>query len=167
MEFFNTNIYLIILSIISLISFIGLIIVIIKINKQNKRYKIMLQKLGNGNNIEKDLEKYINRAETIANQNVEILNYCQNIDNNIRKCIQKVGMVRYNAFQDTGSNLSFAVALLDNNNTGIVINGIYSRDGSNIYSKPIQQGKSDFVLSDEEKEAINQAINSEGLYKIK
>lgn len=167
MEFFNTNIYLIILSVISLISFIGLIIVIIKINKQNERYKIMLQKLGNGNNIEKDLEKYINRAETISNQNGEILNYCQNIDNNIRKCIQKVGMVRYNAFQDTGSNLSFAVALLDNNNTGIVLNGIYSRDGSNIYSKPIQQGKSDFVLSNEEKEAINQAINSEGLYKIK
>ena len=76
-------------------------------------------------------------------------------------------MVRYNAFQDTGSNLSFAVALLDSNNTGIVLNGIYSRDGSNIYSKPIQEGKSNFVLSDEEKEAINQAINSTELYKIK
>lgn len=79
----------------------------------------------------------------------------------------KIGMVRYNAFQDTGSNLSFAVALLDDKNTGIVINGIYSRDCSNIYSKPIENGKSNFILSSEEKEAIDIAIKSEGLYVIK
>ena len=156
---------LIILAILSSISLIGLIVVIIKMNNQTKRYKKMLEKLGNGSNIEQDIEKYLNKVEYIEKQNEEIINYCQNIENNIKNCIQKIGMVRYNAFNDTGSNLSFAVALLDDKNTGIVINGIYSRDGSNIYSKPIENGKSDFALSDEEKEAINQAINFGG-YKI-
>ena len=56
---------------------------------------------------------YVEKVESVSKQNDEIINYCQNIDNNIRNCIQKIGMVRYNAFQDTGSNLSFAVALLD------------------------------------------------------
>lgn len=167
MDFLKSNTYLLILTIISLISFIGLIVIIIKTNNQNKRYKKMLEKLGNGNNIEQDIITYVEKVENVEKQNEEIINYCQNIDNNIRKCVQKIGMVRYNAFQDTGSNLSFAVALLDAKNTGIVVNGIYSRDCSNIYSKPIENGKSNFVLSEEEKEAISLAIKNEGLYVIK
>lgn len=71
----------------------------------------------------------------------------------------KIGIVRYNAFKDVGSNLSFTLALLDNNNNGVVLNGIYSRDNSNIYAKPIKDGKSEYILSDEEKEAIEKAIN--------
>ena len=160
MEILKSNAFLIILFVISLASLIGVIALIISTKKQSERYKKMLEKLGNGKNIENDIMAYVE-------QNDEIINYCQNIDNNIRNCIQKIGMVRYNAFQDTGSNLSFAVALLDDKNTGIVINGIYSRDCSNIYSKPIENGKSNFILSSEEKEAIDIAIKSEGLYVIK
>ena len=69
-------------------------------------------------------------------------------------------MVRYNAFRDTGSDLSFTLALLDENNNGVVLNGIYSREMSNIYAKPIENGKSTYTLSDEEQKAIERAINS-------
>ena len=78
----------------------------------------------------------------------------------MENCIQKIGLVRYNAFKDTGSDLSFTLALLDNKNTGIVLNGIYSRETSNIYSKPVEKGTSTYTLSDEEKQAIQKAINS-------
>ena len=159
MEILKSNAFLIILFVISLASLIGVIALIISTKKQSE--------LGNGKNIENDIMAYVEKVESVSKQNDEIINYCQNIDNNIRNCIQKIGMVRYNAFQDTGSNLSFAVALLDDKNTGIVINGIYSRDCSNIYSKPIENGKSNFILSSEEKEAIDIAIKSEGLYVIK
>ena len=70
-------------------------------------------------------------------------------------------MVRYSAFQDTGSDLSFSLALLDEYNTGVVLNGIYSREMANIYAKPIKEGKSSYTLSDEEKEAIRKAIEGE------
>ena len=67
--------------------------------------------------------------------------------------------IRYSAFKDTGSDLSFTLALLNKENTGVVLNGIYSSDMSNIYSKPVEKGESNYTLSEEEKQAINKAIN--------
>lgn len=72
----------------------------------------------------------------------------------------KTGMVRYNAFRDTGSDLSFSLALLNEHNDGVVLNGIYARDMSNIYAKPIEGGKSKYALSDEEKQAIEIAMKN-------
>ena len=83
------------------------------------------------------------------------------------KCIQKVGIVRYSAFKDTGSDLSFAVAMLDENNDGVVFNGIYSREMSNIYAKPVKNGVSEYTLSEEEKEAIRRAIEANNLINVK
>ena len=60
-------------------------------------------------------------------------------------------------FLKVGADLSFAIAMLDAEDNGIVLNGIYSRDGSYVYSKPVQNGQSTYQLSDEEKEAIRLA----------
>ena len=76
-------------------------------------------------------------------------------------------MVRYSAFKDTGSDLSFAVAMLDENNDGVVFNGIYSREMSNIYAKPVKNGVSEYTLSEEEKEAIRRAIEANNLINVK
>lgn len=86
---------------------------------------------------------------------------------NTEKCIQKVGIVRYNAFSDTGSDLCFALALLDFEDNGIVLNGIYSRDNTTTtYAKPIEKGKSTYVLAKEEVEAIEKAKQSAEKYYI-
>ena len=82
------------------------------------------------------------------------------IDLDIRNCIQKVGIYRYNAYKDTGSDLSFTLALLDEKNNGVVLNGIYSREMSNIYAKPVENGDSPYKITEEEGEAIKRAINS-------
>ena len=95
------------------------------------------------------------------------MNFCKNIDEDLSKCIQKIGIVRYSAFKDTGSDLSFAVALLDENNNGVVFNGIYSREMSNIYAKPVENGNSKYTLSNEETEAIEKAVKSINLYKAR
>ena len=76
------------------------------------------------------------------------------MDSDIASCIQKVGLVRYNAFKDVGSDLSFAIALLDGNNNGVVFNGIYGSEYSNIYAKPIKNKESNYQLSQEEEYAI-------------
>ena len=83
-----------------------------------------------------ELKKDIIEAE----ENAEIEKYCQKLDDDSRENLKKIGLIRYNAYKDTGSNLSFALAILNENDTGIVLNGIYGRDTSNIYAKPVVNG---------------------------
>lgn len=167
LELLKTDNYLIALSVIVILLVIGLVIVIIKFNKISKKYTEFMKKLGNGKNIEEDLENYMYRVERVEKQNAEIINYIKNIDNDLNRCIQKIGIVRYNAFQDTGSDLSFALALLDEKNNGVVLNGIYSREMSNIYAKPVENGKSKYTISEEEGLAIEKAINGDGTVRVK
>lgn len=68
-----------------------------------------------------------------------------------------IGVVRFNAFQDTGSDLSFAVAYIDANKNGVVISSIYGREESRTYAKPLENGNSHYQLSEEEQEAIRRA----------
>ena len=108
-----------------------------------------MKKLGDGKDIQEDLENYMYRVERVEKQNAEIRGIIEDINTNMSSCIQKIGMVRYNAFKDTGSDLSFALALLDENNNGVVLNGIYSREMSNIYAKPVEKGTSKYTISEE------------------
>lgn len=167
LEFLKTDIYILILSAITIILLIGFLVVLISNIKLNNRYKKFMKKIGNGKNLEEDLENFMYKVDRVEKQNAEITNFCKNLDEDISKCIQKIGIVRYSAFKDTGSDLSFAVALLDEKNNGIVFNGIYSREMSNIYAKPVENGNSKYTLSNEEVEAIEKAINSNNLYKAR
>lgn len=166
-DFLKTDNFLLILSIMVGILTIGFISILYSNIKLKNKYNKFIKKIGNGKNIEEDLENYMYRVERVERQNAEIISYCKNLDDEVAKCIQKVGMVRYSAFKDTGSDLSFAVAMLDENNDGIVFNGIYSREMSNIYAKPVKNGVSEYTLSEEEKEAIRRAIEMNGLLSIK
>lgn len=76
------------------------------------------------------------------------------------KSIQNVGVVRFNPFSDMGGNQSFAIALLDNKNNGFVISSLFIKEGNRVYAKAVKDGKSDYLLSNEEKEAITRAIGS-------
>ena len=159
LEFLRTDTFLIIILLISVLSIILLILNHLKLTKIKNEYSEFMKKLGNGKNIDENLKVYMDRVQKVEDLNKEIIQYCESLDKTVDTCIQKIGIVRYNAFKDVGSNLSFTLALLNNNNNGVVVNGIYSRDNSNIYAKPIKDGKSEYILSDEEKEAIEKAIN--------
>lgn len=159
-DFLKTDIYLIISAILNIIFLIFLIISFIEIKNTKKEYKLFMKKLGKGNNIEEMLNKHLDKVEFVQKQNEEILDYCRKIDTNFAKTISKVGIVRYSAFRDTGSDLSFTLALLNKHNDGVVLNGIYSREMSNIYAKPIKNAESTYTLSNEEKEAIKQALET-------
>lgn len=165
-EFLRTDNVLIIFAILLMVLFVGFIVLLIRTANLNKRYREFMLKLGKGKNIEEDLENYIYRVEKVEKQNSDLQLVCKEISNQMSGCIQKIGIVRYNAFKDTGSDLSFALALLDENNTGVVMNGIYSREMSNIYAKPVENGKSSYTISAEEKMAIDKAVQSKNIYKI-
>ena len=152
----NNIIYILVGLIIVLL--LAFIILLGKVISLNKRYKKFMLKLGEGKDLQEDLENYMYRVERVEKQNANILGQINSLDKDLEGCIQKVGILRYSAFQDTGSDLSFTLALLDEHDDGVVFNGIYSREMSNIYAKPIENGKSKYTLSEEEQEAIKMAI---------
>ena len=71
---------------------------------------------------------------------------------------QKTGIVKYNAFKGMGGNLSFVIAMLDDNNTGFVLNSVHSREGCYLYLKDVVEGKTEVLLGSEEKEALERAL---------
>ncbi len=159
MSFLHSDLFLIIILVLNLILLIWSIISNIRIKNIHNKDKIFMEKLGDGKNIKEDLERYMRRVSTTEEEIRKLSLYYKELDNKTQKCIQKVGVVRYNAYKDTGSDLSFAVCLLDEHNDGVVFNGIYSRDMSNIYAKPIENGVSKYKVTPEEMEAIEKAIN--------
>lgn len=92
-------------------------------------------------------------TEQIAAQSERFVKY----ENNLALCAQKIGCIRYNAFADTGSDLSYSIAVLDEKDSGFVLTGIFGRDNSNTYLKPIVEGQCRITLSEEEMSAIAQA----------
>jgi hypothetical protein len=123
----------------------------------------------NGQSLEELLNCYIDNVSKLSNKSKEIENHINYIERNVLQCTQKVGIIRYNAFENMGSDLSFSIALLDNNDNGLTITGIYSRESSSTYAKPIVAGKSKYALSAEEIQAIEVSKKSfnERLYTEK
>ncbi len=80
------------------------------------------------------------------------------VESALARTIQHVGVVRYNAFPGAGAELSFSVAFLDPARDGVVITGLYGREETRIYAKPVAAGASRYPLSDEEREAIRSAV---------
>ena len=149
------DIYLIVFSIISLIIAIISLYISIKIYK---KYETNMKKLGEGKDFAQMIESYVSQVDKLNKRDDQIIEVCNNINNELSHCIKKIGLYKYDAFGNTKNSLSFTLALLDRENNGIVINSIYGQDNSNVYSKPIIKGTSKYNLSYEEKAAINIAI---------
>lgn len=144
------------------IAFVLLLILIIvafvQISNFKKKYKkFMMGK--DAANLEKDIM-------TLYEDNKYIkLNVSQNRDDikelfkRHESAFQKLGLVKYDAFKEMGGKLSFALVLLDENNNGFLINSVHSSDGCYSYTKRIKNGDSEIALSNEEKVAVERAVN--------
>ncbi|MCX6731460.1 MAG: DUF4446 family protein [Candidatus Parcubacteria bacterium] len=88
----------------------------------------------------------------------EIEKYLGTVERRLRKSVQGIGIIRFNPFEDAGSNQSFSVAFLNEEGDGVVISSLYSREKVSVYAKPIIKRKSDYPLSDEEIEAVKNAL---------
>lgn len=113
----------------------------------------------NGSDLEmtlSDIEKDIQR---FADFRGDMETYLSNVEQRVRKSIQGVGTVRFNAFEGTGDGgqQSFAAALLNEEGNGVVISSIRARDRVGIYAKPIARHSSEYELTEEEREAIKRA----------
>jgi len=157
-EFLKSETCIIILLLSNIILILLTICNFVKYTILNKRYKAFMKKLSRSTNIEETLKSYMDKVNLVKENEKELLENIKGIEQELTGCIKKVGLVRYNAFKDTGSDLSFALAMLDGKNNGVILNGIYSREMSNIYAKNVKEGLSTSKLSEEEEEALKKAL---------
>ena len=119
-----------------------------------ERQKMFL-KGKNGADLEAVVLRHDQEIGTLDTEIQELFDTAQKIRALATIGIHKVGIVRFNPFQDTGSNQSWSIALLDGGNTGIVISSLLSRESARVYAKPVLGGDAgDFPLTTEEKRAI-------------
>jgi hypothetical protein len=167
-DFAKTEAFGVIAITLLFINFSLLIYIAVLFYKTNKSYKKFMKKLGNGVNVETILRDYIESVEEVKEEEKRINKRCQEIEKNVEKCIQKIGLVRFNAYSNQGSDLCFALALLDFEDNGVIINGIYSRDNTTTtYAKPVTSGTSKYTLTKEEQEALDIAKHSGYKYYMK
>lgn len=158
-SFTNNNISYILLTVIVLLLLALAIFINInyKLNKMHKRYKKLMTGM-DGVNIERLLMGHIDEVRRLSSQVENLTKDNERINSLAVRSIQKVGMIRFSAFEGVGSDLSFALALLDKNNNGIVLSSIFARDSSRTYVKPVVDGKSSYVLGEEEEVALKEAL---------
>jgi len=128
----------------------------IRISKIKKHQKLLFTGT-EGVNLEEILENHINRVEVVHEELKVIQKNNDKLIIELKNCLQRVGLVRFSAFENTGSDLSFSLALLDEKQNGIVISSLYGREESRTYAKSIEKGVSSYPLSEEEKKALAMA----------
>ena len=123
-----------------------------------KRYRKMMSGV-DGDNLERLLMGHIDEVHHVVEENQRLDAEYHRIDELLQQAVTRVGMVRFRAFEDMGSDLSYAVALLDANNNGVVLSSIFGREDSRSYAKPIVGGKSTYPMTNEEEEALKEAMS--------
>jgi hypothetical protein len=106
-----------------------------------------------------NLPEILKELAKLGKKNSELKNELEKLKSESRRHFQKLGFVRYNPFSGVGSDQSFSLAVLDDDNNGFIITSLFSREGNRVYAKAIEKGNSTYQLSDEEKEALDKAIN--------
>ncbi len=150
--FINSDILFILIILLILIS-IGLIIALIKINKRLKSFLVNVD----AHNISDSLAFTSGEIRDLQKFRAEMETYMKTVEARLQNSVQSVNTIRFNPFKGTGGggNQSFATAFLNEKGDGVIISSLYSRDRVSVFAKPIKANKSEYELSDEEKEAIN------------
>ncbi|NLX37140.1 MAG: DUF4446 family protein [Chloroflexi bacterium] len=106
------------------------------------------------------LETYVAQVTTALDQIQHGVNQVEAFGAQVSGCVQRLGMVRFNPFDDTGGDQSFALALADARGQGVVISSLHARGLTRIYAKPLSHWASPYQLTTEEQQAIERARNS-------
>ncbi len=154
MNDFEPNIYIILLTTIAIWNFA----LSVYIFRAGQRYKKLTQGTNN-RNLEQIIAKLIEKYETNTSGISQISQNLIEFQKRSMGFMQKVGILRFNPFEESGGDQSFAIAILDGEGSGFIISSLHSRSGTRIYAKEIKSGKStSHSLTKEEKEALEKAL---------
>ncbi|MFN2462585.1 MAG: DUF4446 family protein [Candidatus Dormibacteria bacterium] len=127
-----------------------------RLNRMVRHYRRLARGAGEAK-LDVLLERILERSELESSEIQVLRERIASLGTEVQSHVQRVGIVRYNAFDDTGGDQSFAVAMLDAHGNGTILNGLYHRKDCRVYAKPVRGWRSTYSMSDEESEAIRKA----------
>ncbi len=149
-----------VLAVISIVSLVLLIVTMARLKKMRQNYRLFM----NGKtaeNLEDAMLDHFAKIKDLVELTDEHTQQIASINEEMKTVYTKLGVVKYDAFNEMGGKLSFALAMLDNSNNGYVINSMHNREGCYTYVKEIIKGESFIALGDEEKKALSQAMGTD------
>lgn len=153
----ENDIMIVVLLAVIILMLIFILTLFRKINNVSKNHKKLLGESG-VTNLEQVIIEIQEKLEDIQINNEVQKQSIHSMEMKTKQMKANVGIHRYNAFEDRGSDLSFSLAIVDDCLNGVVLSGLHTREETYVYGKPIEAGESQYALSPEEKTAINQAI---------
>ena len=156
---FDSDYIIIGLAAVCIILFILVIVNMAQTKKVKKKYNSFMTGK-NAKSLEDTLVTRLNQVEKLMSANEANEKNIEKLSNNMKYTFQKVGLVKYDAFNEMGGKLSFSLSLLNASNDGFVLNAVHSREGCYTYVKEIIDGNSIIALAEEEQEALNMAKDS-------
>lgn len=148
--------FLLALMVLIIILMILAIVLLCKLKKLKKRLNTFMEGK-DGESLEETLISYMEKVQAADRVNQILQQDMEQLKHSQRMTYQKMGMVKYDAFREMSGELSYAVALLDQEENGFIINSVYANEGSYSYIKDIVKGESQIHLSEEEQKALNKA----------
>ncbi|MFM1654748.1 DUF4446 family protein [Brevibacillus sp. B_LB10_24] len=146
-----------------------ILILLIFVTVLNSRISRLQRKMkrflagSDGGNIEAGLTRMLDQLDEYKQKQADQQFMINRLSQKLTNRCGNLAVIRYNAFDDTGSDLSFSLALLDDEKNGVVLTSIFGRHESRIYAKPVQAGESTYLLTEEETDAIRKASQLIGL----
>lgn len=156
---FDSDFIIIGLVAVVLLLLILVIVNIVQMSKLKKNYNLFMNGK-NAESLEDVIRKRFEQVDDLIEANEENKEQIECLYKNMRMAYQKMGLVKYDAFNESGGKLSFSLAMLDERNNGYIINAMHTREGCYTYIKEIIDGNSIIVLSKEEKDALNMALET-------
>ena len=141
---------------------VGLVVVAIVHSRRIRRVSSSYRSLvsdSQGGSLQQLLDGHLGKVIEVGAKMEEMTDLYQALEVRSRGSLQHVGIVRFNPFEDTGSDQSFAIALLDDRRDGIVLSSLHGRGQTRVFAKPVESGESTHQLSDEEAQAIRIAVD--------
>lgn len=145
------------LGVITLLLLIMTVICIMQTSRLYRRYDYFMRGK-DAESMEEIILNLLDEVKELKSQDRANKDMMRTLSKNVKESYQKFGMVRYNAFKGMGGNLSFAYAMLDQNNSGYILNAVHSREGCYLYINKVEKGETDTLLGNEEEAALKEAL---------
>jgi hypothetical protein len=142
---------------ILVILLIAVLIQSIRLRRATRAYVALVQG-ADGGSLQQVLDQHIGQVKQVSSRLDDLNTMTEYMEQRTRGSLQHIGLVRFNPFEDTGSDQSFAIALLDDRKDGIVISSLHGRANTRVFAKPVEAGTSRHALSTEEADAIRIAV---------
>jgi hypothetical protein len=157
----NLGLVVTVLGALVLLLVIAVVAQSVRLRRAVREYRALVGD-GRGGSLGEVLKGHIGRVDAVTRRLGEMDEVHAALEHRTLTSLQHIGLVRFNPFEDTGSDQSFAIALLDGQRDGIVISSLHGRANTRVFAKPVQNGTSPHALSTEEEQAIRIAVSGTG-----